>query len=164
MGAGGGVVFICADVCARAGAFLGVVGSSSLSGISSSPLSVAGGGVSNVGVSGKTCELGVIGGVVTKDVGNGMTTLVGGVGSVAAACWSVNVGGCVNVVVVGGVKTMEVGGEGWRDNVTMFEANLMLRSTEMEFFPGQYTRWACVLSESKPTHCASVAHPSSFEP
>ena len=86
MGAGGDVVFICASVYTEAGAFLGVVGSSSSSGISSSPLSVAGGGVCNVGISSETCELGVIGGVVIEDVGKGMTTLVGGVGSVAAAC------------------------------------------------------------------------------
>jgi hypothetical protein len=69
-----------------AGAFLGVVGSSSSSGISSSPLLVADAGVCNIVFSNDVWGLGVVVGVMIGGVGAGMMTLVGGVGRVAAAC------------------------------------------------------------------------------
>ena len=41
--------------------------------------------------------------------------------------------------------------------------NLTLRSTEAVFLPGQYMRWACVLSMSKPTQRPSMARASGIE-
>jgi hypothetical protein len=42
--------------------------------------------------------------------------------------------------------------------------NLMFRSTLTEFLWGQYTQWACGLSGSYPTQCASMPRTSSLDP
>ncbi len=72
---------------------------------------------------------GAVVGVLPRGAGLGMMALVGGVGSVAAACWVGN-GGCCVVGIV--VSVGEMRDEGKEGDSSIGRGNLILRSTETE--------------------------------